>query len=395
MKRKFFNYRSFVFFIFFCGVSVFSGSFLFAGPTAWALDFVANDTVNVTQPAKDDLYILGGEVTVEQKVSGDLIVIGGNVSVFGDVSGDIFILGGDVSIHGNVGDDVRIFSGNVSVKGNVSDDIVAIAGNILIERGATIGGTVFVKGGMVTVDGNVHENIMAMTSVLRVRGWVDGNIEAYARHLLSLSSSARVNGSLKYFSRNPAVIPDGVVRGTVEKTSSILGGTDYLVLGFLSLGTLFGKLFFYLSLLLMALFLTIFLPEFLPYIAEDMRENFWKRLATGFVGILVIPATAFLFALTVIGLPIAFILIVGLFVMWFFVQISVGFFVGNLFFRKPSLLKWRMYGRFSLGLFVYFLVSLIPVFGFVLATFLSLLALGSFLVERYQMLKFLKAKKFW
>lgn len=379
----------------FCGTAVFSGAFLFAGPTAFALDFAANDIVNITAPAKDDLYILGGEVTVEQKISGDLIIAGGDVSVFGDVSGDILVLGGEVSVHGNVGDDIRVFAGDLSVKGNVSDDIVAIAGNILIERGSTVGGTLFVKGGMVTVDGNVHENIMAVSGVLRVRGWVDGSIEAYAKHLLSFSSMARVSGSLKYYSRNPAVIPEGVVRGVVEKTSSILGATDYLILGFLSLGTLFGKLFFYLSLLLIAFLLTLFLPELLQEISDEMQENFWKRLGTGFIAALVIPALALLFVLTIIGSPISFILMFGLFINFFLAQIGAGLYLGNFIFRKPSLSKWRVFGRLSIGLFIYLLIGLIPVFGPIFSLFLAFIAFGSFLSGRYRMLQFLRAKKFW
>lgn len=384
-----------LFFLLFCGVSIFSGSFLFAGPTASALDFAANNSVNVTTPAKDDLYILGGEVTVEQKISGDLIVIGGDVSVFGDVTGDILVFGGEVSVHGNVGDDIRVFAGDLSVKGNVSDDIVAIAGNILVERGSTVGGTLFVKGGMVTVDGNVHENIMALTGILRVRGWVDGSIEAYAKHLLSFSSTARVSGSLKYYSRNPAVIPEGVIRGVVEKTSSILGATDYLILGFLSLGTLFGKLFFYFSLLLIALLLTLFLPELLQEISDEMQENFWRRLGTGFIAILVIPVLAIISIFTIIGFPIAVILMFGLFINFFLAQIGAGLFLGNIMFRKPSLSKWKIFGRLSIGLFVYLLVSLIPIFGSIFSLFLALIAFGSFLVGRYRMVQFLRTKKFW
>lgn len=368
--------------------------FLFSS-SVFALNFFENITVNVTEPAKDDLYILGGEVTIEQKVFGDVVALGGTVDIFGDVAGDVIAAGGKVSIHGNVGDDVRAAGGVITVNGNVNDDVVVTSGTVDISRSASVSGTVFLKAGMVTIDGNVHENVIGKAGVLKIRGWIDGDIEVFASELLSFSSSARVKGNLKYYSKNPALIPDGVVNGRIEKTASLFGTTQMLVAGFYTKARLLVAIWMFLSLTLIGLLFSLLLPKEMIALSDEMREEFWRRMGMGFVIVVVLPVSAFLIALTAIGLPLAAILLFAAVIVWMISQVAVGLFVGNLLLRKVPDSRWRIFGKMTLGLFVYTLVAFIPVVGPLVAFALSLVAFATFLVRRYEMIKFLKTKRYW
>lgn len=367
---------------------------LFFASSVFALQLNNGGTLNITEPAKDDLYLAGGDITVEQKVAGDLVIAGGSIDVFGDVAGDIIVAGGEVKIHGNVGDDVRAAGGSVSIQGNVGDDLVAAGGNVRLERGATVSGTVLAKGGVITLDGNVHENVLGTAKVLKIRGWIDGNVEAQAG-FLSFSSSARVKGNLKYYSSTPAVIPEGVVSGAVEKTPSLFGKQYRMLGGFLSVVLIVGALWLFLSLTVLAFFFHLFVPQEMPRVAEDMRVHFWKNLGIGFASLVLIPVICALLIFTFIGLPLAFILGVVSIIVWIISAIPAGLFAANLLLRKPSRSGWWMFGRIVLGLLIYVVLGLIPVIGMLAVFILSLTAFGTFLRRRYEMFGFLKAKKYW
>ncbi|MEK7545021.1 MAG: hypothetical protein AAB551_02715 [Patescibacteria group bacterium] len=367
---------------------------LFFASSVAAFDFTANDRVNISKPASDDLYIMGGEVTVDQNVNGDVVVFGGDVTIFGDVSGDVLVIGGKISVAGNVKDDVRMMGGSLSVKGNVGDDVVAMGGNITIERGANVNGSVLAAGGLVSVDGNVHEDIKGEMDMLRVRGWVDRNMEI-ASGVLVFSESAIVKGNLRYVSRKMAVIPDNVVKGTITKGGPILGFPYTMSSGFFPLFRLIELSWMLLSSILLGLFFFLALPEEMVAISRDMREKFWKNLGIGFAIMIGLPVVAILFAVTIIGLPVAMILGFGLGIASFIIQIPVGLFIADFLFKKKTDSKSVLFGRFSVGYLLLSLVRLIPIFGSIFFFLISLLALGAFGVRRYQMFGFLRAKKYW
>jgi cytoskeletal protein CcmA (bactofilin family) len=376
-------------------------SFFLLVPSASAFTFLSNPNINVTEPTPGNLYLTGGQVTVEQKAAGDVVAVGGMVDLFQDVSGDVLAAGGQISIHGNVTGDVRVAGGKVRVSGNIGGDLVVMGGEVELERGATIAGGVLAHGGIVTLDGTVNGNVQGMMGVLMVRGWVNGSMEVLAEDVLNFSSSARVKGDLKYFSENPARIPAGVVSGNTERTVNLFGRMPISFGSFYPIWRVASSAFLFLSMLVLGGLFFWFMPGEVRSGAHDMRSDFWKNLGIGFAAFFLIPITALLFAVTVIGLPVAALLGMGMAAALCVSHVFGAMFVGNALFargdheKSTTTSKWRLFGRYALGLFLVALLRLVPVFGPIFCAILILLAFGTFIRRRYEMLEFLKTKKYW
>ena len=361
--------------------------------SASAYSMATGRTVDVKNPLPDDFYAAGVEVNIDQPVTGDVVIAGGVVNIEADVSGDVLVLGGKVNIYSNVGDDVRVIGGTVSIAGNVKDDVVVAAGTLEIAKNSTVGGSVLVHGGIVTIDGNVSENISGSVKFFKLKGWVNGNVEVNADDVVNISDTAKIKGDLKYYSRNPAIIPDGVVGGKTERTGDVKNGYGKVVLGFFSVGDLFFKMMQYLSLLLLGLLLFLFIPHEFTKMSDMMRKNFWKNTGIGFLVLTSGAAFAAVTAITVIGIPVALIVGCSMTALWYITPLVVGLFAGTLILKHKPRSNVKTYGVMALGMFVYLAVSLIPLLGIVTSAFLLLAAFGSLLRRLYELGVIVRGKK--
>jgi cytoskeletal protein CcmA (bactofilin family) len=348
-------------------------------------------TVDIDTPLTDDLYAVGREVSIDQDVAGDIVVIGGVVNIEGDVAGDVLVVGGKVNLYGNVGDDVRVFGGTVSLSGNVKDDVVVFAGTFDIAKNSTVGGSIFARGGMISLDGNISENVSGSGRFFKLKGWVNGNVEARAQDVVNISNSAKIKGDLSYYSRNPALIPDGVVSGKVQRVGE--GYSRLLLLGFFSVGYFIVKFLQYLSLLLIGLLLFLLIPHEFSKMAEMVRKNFWHHLGIGFLVLTSGAAFALVSAMTVIGLPLALIVGLVLGIGWYLSPLVIGLFVGNLILQHKPRSNVKVYGVMALGMVLLFVIQMIPLLGSVGGFVLTLAGFGTLLKRTYELAVIVKGKR--
>lgn len=82
----------------------------------------------------DDRVVTGGSLRVEAgETVDDVTVMGGSVDVYGDVTGDLVVMGGSARVHSG---------------GHVEGDATAVGGALDVEDGATVDGDVGVVGGV-------------------------------------------------------------------------------------------------------------------------------------------------------------------------------------------------------------------------------------------------------
>ncbi len=350
-------------------------------------------SVDVSAPLTDNFYAVGGEVNIDQPVTGDAVIAGGIVNIQADVSGDVLILGGKVNIYANVGDSVRVIGGTVSISGNVKKDVVVSAGTLEIARNSTVGGSVLVTGGIITIDGNVSEDVLGRASFFKLKGWVNGNVDVTADDVINLSGSAKIKGDFRYYSRNPALIPSGVVGGKTERRGDGSGPYREIILGFFSMGYVVIKLLTYISLLLVGLLLFLFVPHEVMKISEMMRKNFWKHLGLGFLVFTSGAAFSLIAAITIVGIPLSLIVAACLAIGLYVTPIVIGLFLGNVILKHKPRSNAKTYGVMALGMFAYTLVCMIPLLGAIVSSALLLAGFGSFVRRQYELGMIVRGKK--
>lgn len=372
-------------------VSLFLLSLSISSTSAFSLG--SGRSVDVSSPLTGNFYAAGGEVNIDQPIIGDAVIAGGIVNIQADVSGDVLILGGKVNIYANVGDSVRVVGGTVSLSGNVKHDVVVSAGTLEVARNSTIGGSVLTAGGVVTIDGNVSEDVVGKASFFKLKGWVNGNVDVTADDVINISGSAKIKGDLRYYSRNPAIIPAGIVMGKTERRGDGTGAFKEVILGFFSLGFVIMKFLTYISLLLIGLLLFLFVPHEVVKISDMMRRGFWKHLGLGFLVLTSGAAFSVVAAITVVGIPLSLITAAALATGLYVTPIVVGLFLGNIIMRHKPRSNVKMYGIMALGMFVYTLVCMIPLLGAVVSSVLLLAGFGSFVRRQYELAMIVRGKK--
>jgi cytoskeletal protein CcmA (bactofilin family) len=164
------------------------------------------------QVVREDLYAIGERVIVEGVVEGDLFVITGHLTVAGRVEGDVSgLVGGPATISGEVNGSVRIAAANISITGHVRDDLAAASTEISIN--GSVGRDALLFSGEVSSNGVVGRDIRAQAFRMWINGSVGKDVKVRVDTLI-LGDSAVVVGDVFYKASDDAeVAPGALVNG--------------------------------------------------------------------------------------------------------------------------------------------------------------------------------------
>jgi hypothetical protein len=169
------------------------------------------------------------------------------------------------------------------------------------------------------LNGTVGRDAVVGGATITVNNAVGRNIKAGAR-TLRLGSGARVGGNIALTSSHELSKDSGaVVVGKVTRTEPAHGQSKS------KHGAIFGFgivwfVYWFLAMLVTALLLTLLFPSLLQAASDRAMPRPWKALVVGLLASIFVPIVTLLFAVSVLGLPLAFIL--GL--LWFVALLLSG-----------------------------------------------------------------------
>jgi hypothetical protein len=99
-----------------------------------------------------DLYAIGSNIKLSGTVSGTTAVIGSNIGISATLRDNLYVLGGITNISGSINGDVMVGSGQMTLDGTVLDDVRAMSGQLTST--ASVGGDFLIQGENYTVDEN-------------------------------------------------------------------------------------------------------------------------------------------------------------------------------------------------------------------------------------------------
>lgn len=182
--------------------------------------------------------------------------------------------------------------------GHGEDAVVVISGDVFVHRNETVDG-VFIVSGDARIAGRVEGDVIVLSGDVLVSGTVDGDLFT-AGGMARLLPSAEVTGDVSYGDQRPEVSLDARVRGDVTKqTWPRIGGLLPWIGGFLV------WLAVSVSALLLGGLLLLTAPRAADSVYRRTRERIGPLIAIGIAILIVVPLTAVLAAITVLGLPLA------------------------------------------------------------------------------------------
>lgn len=286
------------------------------------------NNINISKPVDGNLYTAGGEVRIDAPIGGDLVCAGGNIWINESVAADVMLAGGEAVIQNKVGGDVRLASGKLRIEADVAGDLVVAGGELIIPEGVTIGGDVFIAGGKVTFDGIAKGDVKIAGGEVYFNGQVAGKLDikggkAYINgevrgastlgaEELNLGSNAAFYSNVQYWNKKGDTNFDGhLYDGAKAHFNENLKFQTHVDKEIVQKGFMAFAMFRFLSAgLLMVLLVAIF-GRFFDKNAGALRENVGSYASKGFLFLIGVPIVAILAFVTVIGIPIGFIMLSG------------------------------------------------------------------------------------
>ncbi|MCY1047412.1 hypothetical protein OV208_39300 [Corallococcus sp. bb12-1] len=284
----------------------------------------------------------------------DVVARGQNLEVKqGESVESAVVYGGNLIVRGTVEDDAVAFGGNLEIHGHVEGDAHAFGGNVILGPDAQVEGDVSAFGGQVQkADG----------------AKVEGSLESFGGAGLGRMVAGEIKRGMTE-ARNPgaAVDPSDSDHDDDDRGNGGGGLASFILQFALLFGLGFlGQMFF---------------PARMKELGEEIRSRPGQNVLVGFVGTLALIPLTIVLCITLIGIPVAFALLVASMLGTALGYAAVASELGT---RLPV-----MRGRktqavvLALGLGVLLLISHIPVLGVLLNLFLTPLAFGAVIRTRF------------
>ncbi|MEA3510281.1 MAG: polymer-forming cytoskeletal protein, partial [Actinomycetota bacterium] len=311
--------------------------------------------VGEDEPITEDVYVAATSGRVEGLIDGDLVITAGDLSIAGTVTGDVLALtSGIVRLEqgGVVEGSLRTVTPQVQIDGEIAKDLFVAGLAGAVGSTGVVGRDVIMFGGTLTIEGDVGRDVRGRLLNADVSGSVGRDIDLAVQRLV-VDAGASVGGDVLYRSTNDAVIAEGTVGGQVVQ----LPAQSNFVFGvILMIANVVGFLAFVVS-----GFVLLWLFRSTGAAAIEAVEK--HPIKTGLVGLLSLiaaPLLVLFFAFTLVGLPLAVVLLVALLLALVFGPIPAVGAVGDLILRR----KGGLFGGFLLGAILWRLgIWLIPFVG--------------------------------
>lgn len=360
---------------------------LLIGPTASAAEIITEDnvTVSASETYNEDVYIFSGEVQFNGTTTRDLIV-GSQDLIIGDtgrINGNLNVGAQDITIRGSVDRSARVAGQTITISGTIGGDLLVAGESVTIEEGARIRGDLLVAAAEVDVAGDVDGDIRGGVGELDIaNARIGGDVRVEVDDLSITGSQTTVGGSVIYESEDAANIGDDVtITGSVQRDDPDVTSfqNDFVA------GGLIAGLYSLLASLIAGVVVVLLIPTTAVSIAEGVRRRPHWSLLAGIVLIIAVPILILLLMVTIIGLPIGFILLFAFLAVLYLSQVFVGLALGRLILPK----SWGDAGRgynllaMVLGVTIIGGIRLIPVpfLSGIIAVIVALLGLGALLMR--------------
>jgi hypothetical protein len=287
-------------------------------------------------------------------------------------------VGGEVSVAGAIGDDLYAAGGTVRLDAIVNGNVRLAGGEVNVGPATMVAGGLSVTGGEVDFQGVAHKYLQASGGTVRLDGEVIGDAEVRAKELL-IGPTARIGGRLVYHGPSEPTVPEGaVINGGIEFHPSDIGRQFRDVQPAVrDAATGLGTFLWFLGVFLAGALFVVLLPGFTSEAAAAIGRKPLPSLGLGLAILLCVPFVAVVLLITIIGIPVA-LLLMSLYLLVLF----LGWIIAALFLAqrgltalrpgRPVTRGWQLLALLA-GLVVLWLLRQVPLVGGLIG-FVALLA---------------------
>lgn len=350
------------------GLIILSG-LVFVG-VANAQSFKSGDNISVPASETIDgmLFAAGGNIDIAGTVDGDMYCAGQTVNISGTINGDVFCAGQTINVSGKIDGNLRLAGQTVTLSGLVGRSASIASQDLSITKSSTISRDLLGGSQNVTIHGSIGRDFTLGTSTLTLYGKVGRDIKGGVE-TLTVGSSGIVGRNVDYYStKDPVINNGGKISGKVTRTEP----KRQTMSAWAPVAFLIG---FFIYALITMLIIGLVISALFPRILEESAEVAMKRpgqvVLVGFLAMILVPALITLLMLTVVGIPLAIMLILTWVIIAFLSTPFAGYLVGRVLLRGST---QRAIPTMLLGITILTISYFIPILGFI--TFITAYLFG-------------------
>ena len=313
-----------------------------------------NDSV-VSGTTDHTVYKAGASVTITGTVNGDIFCAGQTVTIDAVVNGDVICAGQSVTVNGTVNGNVRVAGQTVNIGAKVNRNASLAAQDAALQSNATISSDLGIAAQTATIDGQVGRDVNSVANTLALNSSVGRNVEANAQKL-ELGNAGRLVGNLTYTSPRLVKESNGAtIAGKVTYHQSAPSHPGHRIAHLWVLRSFYVDL----ALLVASMVLVALAPQVFGRWNKTARAKPWQALLAGFVAMFVVPALVIALALTIVGIPLAGVVVLAWILALFLSAPITAFYLGSLILKQEKRAPLVM----LVGAVVLALICLVPILG--------------------------------
>jgi cytoskeletal protein CcmA (bactofilin family) len=330
-----------------------------APSTALGADLRSGNDVTIASDRQinDDLYVTAGQVNLHGHATRDVIVAAGSFDFDGTIDGSLTMLAGEATLKGTIGRSVRVAAGQVEISGPIGGDLVVTGGSVKVTSSGRVAGDLLLAGGNVDVRGTVDGKVQGYAASFTAGGTFNQSVDVKTQSI-DVLPTARVTGNLDYTSPNTASIPGSAqIGGQVAHTESSPFRGDWR-----SRGAWTSHLVRLLRTLIVGAAIVLLFPRASARTANAVRRLL-PSLGMGILFIWLLPLIAILLLVTVIGIPLALLVVIAYLIALYLSQVFVGLMIGRFILPRSWDDGTRGFNLLAvvLGVIIITLLKMIPV----------------------------------
>lgn len=288
----------------------------------------AGDKVIISEAMEGNLYVGTGELYIKAPVNGDVIAAGGELWIEAPIGDDVLVSGGEIHIRSEVSGDVRVAAGEVWVFGEIRGDLIVFGGELSVASTAVIHGDVKMFGGSIKFAGKALGDMQIFAGDVEFDGEAMQTLEIKARNVdfngivrgsavlaaedLTILKNASFHSDVTYWSKAGEMdLSKYLKEGASATYDEHLSFKTRLDKNFVRKGLLGLAIFRVAAAALMIVLMVSFFAPFFEKNTGNIKAHFGNYLGVGSLFLVATPFAAILAFVTVIGIPIGFIMLSG------------------------------------------------------------------------------------
>lgn len=348
--------------------------------------------VSKDQVIEGNFYTAGDTVDINGTVNGDIIVAGGNINITGAVSGDVIAVGGRVHVSGPVQGDLRVAGGDISVDSVIGKNATVAGGNVTFSKSSAVGWEAMVFAGMLNMQGRVVKDLRGAVGQATINNEIGRDVwlKIGGDGALVLQPDAKINGNLSYMSPAPAQVFSGAtIQGEMKYQPFARPVSDQYRHRAAIFAYLAFKLLCILALWVVGWILIWLAPKAVERSERLIEKQMGPALGWGALLIFAMPAVGMLFAITLVGLPVAMLLAAAYVCYLILGYVVAGAYLGERLLRKMSKRPWHvsLHWAMMLGVAVLVILTMIPFLGALIKLAAMAIGIGGLLLLKSEELK--------